>query len=125
MESKAKKPRRKPIKASTLTRHHWESMGYRVAFVERFIHQIHKRIDAWGFADHLAFHPGSDREVIALQSCAVDRLADHRKTIRENPIAQEWLRCGHRIVIMAWERGKKRGQPNRLVQEEQRPSDPP
>lgn len=102
-----KAKRRKPIPASALTKRLYESLGWRVAFVERFIAPIKRRLDMFGFADHVAYKPGQPGFRF-INSCAVDRLADHVRTILANPRAYEILEMDptNRITIVAWERGK-------------------
>ena len=109
--STARKPakkRRKAIRASALSRAEFEKLGYEVGFVERFIHHIKRRIDLFGFIDLIAFKatkPG----VVGIQSCAIDRWADHRATICENKRAVGWLRAGNRICLIGWERSPSPG----------------
>lgn len=106
-EPENKKKRRKPIPASALTKGLYEKLGWRIAFVERFIAPIRQRVDCFGFADHIAYKPGQPGFRF-LNSCAFDRVADHRKSILANPRAYEILELdpNNRITIVAWERGK-------------------
>lgn len=102
-----KKKRRKPIPASALTKGMYEKLGWRIAFVERFIAPIKKRIDCFGFADHIAYKPGQ-LGFRFLNSCAVCDVSKHRNTILANPRAFEILEMdpNNRITIVGWERGK-------------------
>ena len=111
----AKKPRRKAIRASALSRHEFEKLGYTVGFVERWIQQIKQRVDLFGFIDLIAYRP--DRPgCVGIQSCAIDRWADHREKILTSPKARAWVKC-NRLILVGWKRAKVRGQRNQRKHE--------
>ncbi|MCG8406708.1 MAG: hypothetical protein MI923_16050 [Phycisphaerales bacterium] len=118
-----KKKKRKPFPALSKTKQYFEKLGYRVAIVERDIRHDGKdgkrfghKVDAWGFADLLAFHlkkPG----MLALQATASNKtsrsgnMSEHWKKILRNVTAYEFLLAdpNNRIGLMCWSYGKNRG----------------
>ncbi len=111
------KTRRKPIRASTLCKHHFELLGYRVGVVERTLFPPDGRppirFDLFNFADLFAFHPNTG-DCLMLQPTSVGHIADHKRKILENPIAREWVNCDNSIAVVGVARGKKRGQPTTI-----------
>ncbi len=107
-----KTKRRKPIKASTLCKKHFEALGYRVGLVERTLFPPDGRppirFDLFGFADLFAFHPKTG-DCLMLQPTSVGHIADHKRKVLENPIAKEWVKAGHSIAVVGCARSKLRG----------------
>lgn len=119
MTEAPKRKRRKPWRQATEhTRRYYERAGYRIAFVERQIKlraswggKLTRRVDAWNFADHIAFKVGKPG-MVAINSCKGFReLALHVEKFRLLSAAWDWLvhDPNNRIVILAWERPAARG----------------
>jgi hypothetical protein len=104
--------RRKPIKASTLCKRHFEALGFRVGVVERTLFppdgRAPIRFDLFRFADLFAFHPKTG-ECLMLQPTSVAHVADHKRKVLANPIAKEWMNVGHSIAVVGCARSKVRG----------------
>lgn len=114
--------RRKPIKASTLTRHAFEKRGWVVGFCERYIElkipgaafPIKKRFDLFGIFDHVAFRPDNP-DVAGLQSCGISDWAEHLTKILNSEPARQWVSFpNRRIALVGWARNEVRGGKNRM-----------
>lgn len=90
---------------TNLTRHHWRDRGYRVAYVERYVHAARLSFDAWGFADFILFKPGHPG-MTAIQVCRFGDWNKHWRQILENAYAYEFA-CvpDNRVGLQAWEPG--------------------
>lgn len=114
-----KPKRRKPWRRATeLTRRYYAARGYHVAFVERQL-RLHgpwrgvvaRRVDAWGFADHLCFKVGRPG-MVAVNSCkGFAEIRKHVEKFRLLSVAHDWLvhDVNNRIVILAWDRAERPG----------------
>jgi len=81
--------------------------GYAFDIVERWLprgkdNAFGNRHDMFGYADIVAMQPG--RGLLAVQSTTVNGLSKHRKDILGNELAREWIECGGRLFLIAWEK---------------------
>lgn len=132
VKTRARKKPRRPLDTTRLTRDYYRERGWCVTYVQRTIKkwyrdpitkQLRRRtlsFDAFGFADHFAFpYPWMQRPeqgtFKAIQTCAVSDIAPHFDKIVHNARGLAFLEAspGHSITIMAWARGKNRGDPIR------------
>ena len=86
--------------------------GYIVCVVERFNSFSKTRVDAFGFGDILAVHPGRKGAVL-IQSTTSDNASKRREKILATPDAVRWLLAGNEIVLHAW--GKRGGRGKRKM----------
>lgn len=64
------------------------------------------RKDLFGFIDIIAL---SGKSIIGVQSCG-SSFAEHERTIKNEPLAKEWLLNGGEIMLVGWRKLKlKRG----------------
>ena len=81
--------------------------GYTCDVVERFIHQIRIRKDAFGFIDMIALKPN---EIIAVQVCSYSSHGTHRKKLLALENTKLWLQAGGKIQIRSWRKIKNKWQ---------------
>lgn len=80
-------------------------MGWDVAVVERYLHAVHKRVDAFGFIDILAF---DDDIVIAIQATSTPNIQSRIKKILDSTVAYRWAQDHHReIWVVGWKKYAK------------------
>jgi hypothetical protein len=83
--------------------------GLLACIVEKWIAQVRRRVDAFGFGDLLALdgQPGA----VLLQVTSSAHVADRVTKIREEctEAARAWLAAGNRIVVIGWSKRGKRG----------------
>ena len=91
--------------------------GYRAGKTERWIEQVKRRVDLFGFIDLIALPPASEgRRMIGIQACAGSGLSEHLKKITDDchEAARDWLIAGARIQIWAWRSLKPLGAKRKL-----------
>lgn len=90
-----------------LTLKHYVDDGYYIDSVERYVRTGFGSgftKDCFGFADYLAFRPGSTRKLtkLVLVQATDNTNKSHRyKKILENPIARDWAGMGFEIHLVA------------------------
>jgi len=62
------------------------------------------RKDCFGVLDIIALGEGN---IIGIQSCG-QSFAEHNRKILETPDALKWLKCGGRLILIAWRKIKLR-----------------
>ncbi len=82
---------------------------WRACVVEKWIPQVRRRVDVFGFGDILALdgNPGS----LLIQATSTPHSANRVTKIREdcNAAAREWLQAGNRIEVWGWAKRGARG----------------
>jgi hypothetical protein len=79
--------------------------GHIAGVVERFIAQVNRRSDLFGFADLLAVHR-AEPGVLLVQATTLSNLPARVKKARGRPELAVWLRNGGRVEFWGWyERG--------------------
>ena len=100
--------RRNPINLKARTRKLWIERGYHVANAESHFNGI--SFDMFNIADLFAFKAADGLSSnIFIQ---VGRWADRAAKIdalNHNPVAEDWLKCGNRIVLSLWRYKSKPG----------------
>lgn len=94
------------ISPTALTLAHLRRHGFLADVVERWLPHVHRRRDAFGFADILAIdcrEPGLLLVQCTTQAHVRDRLAK----ARGRPELAAWLRAGGRFEVWGW--GKRAG----------------
>jgi len=83
--------------------------GWKAGVVERFLFyagKYGKRIDLFNIIDIIAL---SDTDIIGVQSCG-QSFGEHDKKILASPLAERWLGCGGKLMLVGWRKLlKKRG----------------
>lgn len=80
--------------------------GYTCKKVEHFNYWARVRQDLWG-GDIIAIHPDFKGAVL-IQVTDMNNFYKHRSDAYENMDVENWLRCGNRFVLHAWEKKKNR-----------------
>jgi hypothetical protein len=62
-----------------------------------------KRRDLFGFADILAFHPGTKRFLL-VQTTAASGFSARVRKVQESPLAAQWLEAGGQIEVHGWKK---------------------
>ncbi len=86
--------------------------GWKVCVVEKWIPQMRRRIDAYGFGDILGHRLGTTGATL-VQSTTDSHLNARLDKILAIPEAKGWLRCGNRIETHGW--GKKGARGKRKI----------
>jgi len=83
--------------------------GWKAGVVERFLSfagKYGKRIDLFNIIDIISL---SDTDIIGVQSCG-QAFSEHNKKILASPLAERWLVCGGKLMLIGWRKLKlKRG----------------
>lgn len=90
--------------------------GYAACVVERFIAPRKIRIDAFGFADILAYgkdplFPGNvpTHGTMLVQCTTSSNLAAHRTKMQENGHVKGWISAGGHVLLFGWSKRGPRG----------------
>ena len=84
-----------------------EAEGYTVASVEKWIPQVKRRVDMFGFADLCAIQSGFG--IVAVQVTTVSNQAAHVTKILSLETSLTWLRAGGHILVHGWVKAGDRG----------------
>lgn len=96
------------IKSSQRTKQYYETLGYRIQSVEKWIERTKQRIDLFHFGDLLMFKESEDCCYL-IQSCSADRRMDHEKELLSNELAKEWVQSGNRkLILISWKKKAQR-----------------
>ena len=107
-EEKPKRKRHHHPRPAQLTLEALRGQGFTACIVERYISMIHKRIDAFGYGDILAFKPDK-QEASLLQACGAGEAKAHMDTALKAGVA-DWLRSPYRTFsIVEWHKAGERG----------------
>jgi len=77
----------------------FERLGYRIGLVEKWIPQTKRRLDLFGFADLIAFHPDKP-EVVLIQSTSGTNHSHRREKILALDRAREWVQFETRCIAI-------------------------
>lgn len=75
--------------------------GFLAAVVERYLHQIQRKQDLFGFADLFAFH--RDGRVLLVQTTTAAHLSDRLAKVRDSFEASAWVLAGHALELHGWD----------------------
>jgi NADH:ubiquinone oxidoreductase subunit B-like Fe-S oxidoreductase len=75
--------------------------GYAACVVEKWVPQAKKRMDAFGFGDVLACHPGQS-SIVLVQVTTASNLAARVTKAKSLPAAKQWLESGGMIELHGW-----------------------
>jgi hypothetical protein len=78
---------------------HLRKQGYLAQVVEKWIPQVKRRVDLFGFVDILAIR---DDEVLGVQSTSGDNVASRVTKIAEHANVAAVRKAGIRIVVHGW-----------------------
>jgi hypothetical protein len=89
-----------------------EQEGYTVGSTEKWIPQVRRRVDLFGFADLVAIRAADGAGLVAVQSTSASNLSARVKKIIELEAALTWLRAAPgfaAIVVHGWAKRGARG----------------
>lgn len=78
---------------------HLRKLGYTAQVVEKWIPQVKRRVDLFGFIDVLAIR---DNEVLGVQSTSGSNVASRVTKIGEHELVGAVRQAGIRIVVHGW-----------------------
>jgi hypothetical protein len=86
-------------------------MGYKAGVVERFIQQIHQRVDLFGCIDIVAIRENV-KGALGVQSTTVDNESKRATKAANLPALRTWLEAGNVFEVHGWAlkgaRGKRK-----------------
>lgn len=85
----------------------YESLGYVYAKTEHWNAFCKRRVDLFGFADAIAFLPGS-KDVVLIQITSRSNASSRRNKINTSEIARAWMSGGRKIHLVTWEKKSRR-----------------
>lgn len=92
---------------NTKTKELYERNGYVYAKTEHWNSFCKRRVDLFGFADAIAFLPGSS-DVVLIQITTRSNASSRRNKINESPIAVLWTTGNRKIHLVTWEKKSRR-----------------
>lgn len=99
------KVKKKSVSNTQRTLAYLKDSGYMTAMAERWVEAIKCRIDMFGFIDIVAVGHG---HILAVQSCAGDKFAEHDRKILGSEKARKWMIDGNApIMLIGWRKLKK------------------
>lgn len=95
------------MSTNTKTKELYESLGYVYAKTEHWNAFCKRRMDLFGFADAIAFLPGS-LDVVLIQITTWTNASSRRNKIKASEIAMAWMNGGRKIHLVTWEKNGRR-----------------
>jgi hypothetical protein len=75
--------------------------GYTADVCERYLHQVQRKRDLFGFADVIACHP-TCREILLVQCTTLGHAGDRLKRVLGRPELRAWVAAGGAAQVHGW-----------------------